>query len=538
MNAPGESQYYFHEESADRVCRFFETQLTHFEGRFAGQPFTLLPWQRTLLRDVFGWKRHDGTRRYRTIYVEVPRKQGKSALCSGLALYLTCADHEAGAQVFSAACNTQQANITFLAAKKMVEASPALRKRLHLKQYTIEHATSQSIYRALSGENVGAHGKNVHGLIIDELHEWTSPASRELYEALVTSMGMRSQPLTVHITTAGHGGEETLCLQLHKKALRYINGEVQPGDADYDDTFYSVIYAASPDDPIDNVLTWAKANPSLGETVPVDYYRREAVKAKESPVNLNTFKRLFLNIWTEAATRWLDLSRYDACVMPVDEAELDGIAVYLGIDLSQTYDITAAMRLYTPPSGPWVLVPRLYCPLESAQKRYKEDGFNYPQWIKDGYIIGTEGESIDYRVVEADIVELASRSPILEAGFDPYNAAILTGNLEKSGILTVPVYQTYLGMNAACKELERRLVSHEIIVADNPCLRWMAANTEVEQDRHSNIRIVKPRQSGKYAGTGKYKVDGIVAAVIAVSRAMLHQNENTAGKNEPIAIFI
>lgn len=531
------SNYIFDQEAADRVCRFFEKRLRHFEGKFAGKPFTLLPWQRQMLRDVFGWKRQDGTRRYRHVYCEVARKNGKSLLCAGLAIYLLYADNEPGAQVYSVACNTQQANITFGAARKMVDASPELKCKIQQKQYHLAHASSRSIYKALSGENVGAHGKNIHGLIIDELHEWEGQSSRELYEALVTSMGSRAQPLTVAITTAGHGGEQTLCRELHDKALRYLAGEVKPGDEAFDDTFYAVVYAAGKDDPWDDPQTWAKANPSLGETVQIDYLRKECVKAKESPAYENTFKRLFLNIWTEQATRWLSLGAWDACCREIEPAEVAGKPCVVGLDLSASYDLTAVVAVYMLDEH-WLIVPKLYCPRATAAQRSKEDDVPYLEWVQNGHVSATDGPTIDYDRVEADLLDLRDTADIQAVAFDPYNATSIVNHLENAGLVTVPVHQTFLGMSAASKELERRLINKSVVIAENPAFRWMAANVEVEQDRHGNIRPVKPRAGGKYAGTGKYKIDGIVAMVIAITRAMLLNEGENSGSAATEIIFL
>lgn len=516
--------FYFDEAAADRVCRFFESRLTHFEGRWAGKAFILLDWQRQILRDVFGWKRADGTRRYRTVYVEVPRKNGKSIFAAGIALYLLAADGEAGAQVYSVAANTSQASITFDAAKKMTGANAALSKRIDVQRWHLAHPKSGSVYKALSGENVGSHGKNTHGLILDEFHEWTSPGSRELFSALVTSQGARSQPLTIIITTAGNTSDDSMCLDFHHKAERQAAGDCA------DDTFYSVIFSTAK--PWDDEAGWQEANPSLGHTITIDYLRAEAVKARESAQYQNAFRRLYLDQWTEQTTRWLSLETWDACTAHV-EPPADTPA-YVGLDLSTTYDLTAAVWVW-PMGDKWLVVPRLYCPNATAQKRWKEDGTPLPQWIADGYVIGTDRPTIDYDRIEADII---AAQPIQELSFDPYNASSIVSRLEKSGIVTTPTYQTFRGMNAACKELERRLISGSIIIADNPAYRWMAQNVEVETDRHGNIRPVKPKRKGSYAGTRGASIDGIVALVVAISRLQLMGNAPPVEANEiQIAVF-
>jgi phage terminase large subunit-like protein len=515
--------YYFDQKAAKRVCQFFERFLCHWKGSKAGQPFRLLAWQRQVLSDLFGWKRTaDGTRRYRTAYIEVPRKNGKTLFISGILLYLLCGDDEPGAEVYAVANTRAQAGVAFKDCRSMVAASPALSKRLLLKQHTIEHPASNSVLASLSGESVGSHGKNIHGMSMDELHELKSQSGRDLYEALTTSMGARSQPLVIQITTAGNGGDDTICSQQHAKAMRYLSGEIVEGDDAYDDTFYACVYAADPSDDWTDPATWAKANPSLGEAVSEDYLRRECVKAKESPANENSFRRLYLNQWTETTTRWLKLDAFDACVRPVEASEVNGLACFVGTDLSTTYDMTAVVALYVAADGTWLVVPRLYIPRETARRRAREDGTPFPEWAEQGHVIETPGQTIDYAKIEADVRALAAGGRVREVAFDPFNAVRLMGDLDRSGITTVPVQQNFLGMSAACKEVERRMADRTIVFDLNPCLRWMASSVEVEFDRHMNLRPVKPNRRGSYAGTAKYSIDGIVATIVAASRAMRH----------------
>lgn len=515
MTAPPDP-YYFDEEAAARVCRFFETCLRHVEGRqFAGRPFLLLDWQRQILRDLFGWKRQDNhARRFRFAYIEIPRKAGKSAFLSGLLLYLLTADGEIGGQVYSAALNSDQSGITFRAARRMVKMAPVLAKRVRVKVYSLEDVATGSIYKALSGESLGSHGKGISGLGIDELHEWRTPQSRELWEALLSSRGAREQPLTVAITTAGLAGEETLYHEQHNKALAYMAGTCD------DPEFYGVVHGLGSAEDWRDPENWRKANPSIGHTVPLAYYEAEYQKTKSEPSYENTFRRLYLNQIVEQTTRWLALDAWDACAADIDPEDLRGRPCIVGLDLSQSYDLTAIVAIYPGPDK-WLLVPRLYCPGETAQRRQRDDGIPYLDWIRDGHVIATDGPTIDYNRIEADIHDLARTSRVLEVGFDPYNATAIVGKLDAAGIATVPVRQGYLDMSRACKELERRLLAKSIAIQRNPCLRWMAANVEIESDRHGNIRPTKPRAKGRYAGTAKLKVDGITASVIGLSRAML-----------------
>jgi len=525
-----QDKYYFDNQAADRVCRFFETLLVHWKGEYAGQRFKLLPWQRKILRDIFGWKRKsDDLRRYRTVYIEVPRKAGKSFFASGIGLYLLLADNEQGAEVYSAANNTQQASITFDNAKKIISASAELSKRLKICRWHIEHPKSNSVLRCLSGKPKGKMGFSVSGLIFDEMHE---QPDRELWDALTSSQGARRQPLNIVITTAGYGGDETICRELHNTAVKTLKGESE------DDTFYAAIFAAGAKDAWDDPKTWYKANPSLGVTVPEEFYHQECIKAKETPALENVFRRLYLNQWTEQQTRWLSLGLYDSCVAKFDEKQFDKQPCIVALDLSEIHDITALITIY-PQADKWYVVPRLYMPEMQVDKRSKEDGIDYRQWVKDGHIIEIpKAEVIDHDFIVDEVMNLAVTNPIIEFGFDPYNANQITAKLDNAGITTVPVYQSYLAMSTACKEFERRLTTKQIVIQNNPCMRWMAGNVEVESDRHGNIRPVKPKAKGRYHGSNKYKVDGIVATIIGIARAMLRVSDDVEQNMDGLIAYV
>jgi len=516
-----EAKFYYDVEAADRAVRFFKERLTHFEGRFAGKPFIPLPWEEQILRDVYGTKRRmDGLRRYREVYLELPRKNGKSMFVGGNALYLLSADNEQAGQVVSVARTTEQSSICFAAAKAMVRANASLSRRIDLKRWFLFHPRTQSIYRALSGENVGSHGKNLHGILIDEFHEWTTPGSRELFEALATARGARTQPLIFIITTAGNTSDNSLCLEYHKKAMAQA-----AGDCD-DEQFYSVVYTTNKR--WDDESGWAEANPSLGHTVTMDYLRGEAAKAKKSVRYQNSFRRLYLDQWTEAATRWLNMEHWDQCQAPF---EIPDRPPFVGLDLSTSYDF-AGMPYVWDVDGCWLVLPKLFIPEETARKRWIEDNTPVPEWIEQGFVIATPRPTIDYGQIGDELMRQHGLTGIKELAFDPYNANAIVTRAEQAGIITIPVYQTFRGMSAACKQFEGRLLAKTVKIYPNPAMRWMAQNVEVEQDRHANIRPVKPRQSGAYAGTRAASIDGIVATLTAVARMIMGQTDDESDDEE------
>jgi phage terminase large subunit-like protein len=274
--------------SGERAEYFFN-RLKHFKGRWSGKKFLLMDWQKSLIHDVFGTLDENGKRRYRTVYCEVPRKNGKSETAAGIALYLTCYDDEPAAEVYGAAHDRDQAGLVFSAAAGMVRKSGALSNKLRIVDSTkrILHEASNSFYRAIPADAAGAFGFNASGVVFDEFH---TQRNRELYDALITSTGAREQPLTFIITTAGFD-RESICWEVHDYARKVESGVID------DPTFYPVIFAADDDDDWTDPEVWKKANPSLGTTITEEFLDRECKKALEVPAYQNTFRRLYLNQW-------------------------------------------------------------------------------------------------------------------------------------------------------------------------------------------------------------------------------------------------
>ena len=355
--------FWFDEAAAAKACEFFERFLRHAKGEWAGQRFALSEWQkRDIIRPIFGWKRPDGTRKYRKVYVEVPRKNGKSTLGAGIALYLLFSDGEPGAEIYSAAADREQAAIIFDVARQMVEQDPDLRTRCEVFRRSIVVGKTGSAYHVLSADAPTKHGKNSHGVLFDELH---AQPNRELYDVLKTSTGSRRQPLFVMFTTAGYD-KTSICWEEHEYATRLLTGAIQ------DDTYLSIIYAADQDEDWTDPKVWARANPGLGESVKIQYLQDECPRAKESPAYQNTFPRLHLNQWTEQATRFLDMDAWDACAGQVDPAELEGCPCRAGLDLASTIDISAFVMCFANEDGGYTWLPFFCVPEEAIRKRSTE----------------------------------------------------------------------------------------------------------------------------------------------------------------------
>ena len=292
----------FDEAKADRAQNFFERVLVHTDGRWAGKPFILTDWQRDeIIRPLFGTVNEDGSRQYRTAYLEVGRKNGKSELASGIVLYLLCADGERGAQVYGAAVDREQATLVYRVAARMVMASQVLREMCQVikSTKTIVVDSMDSFYRAIPGDSAGAHGYNSHGIVGDEIHAW---ANRDLWDVLTTSTGARSQPLVFAITTAGFD-RKSICWELHEYARKVLDGNLE------DPTFFAWIKSVPEEADWTDEKLWHMANPALGDFRDIDEMRTMARRAKETPALENTFRRLYLSQWTQSETRYLPMDK-------------------------------------------------------------------------------------------------------------------------------------------------------------------------------------------------------------------------------------
>lgn len=489
--------YHFDQEAADRAVSFFADCLTHVTGEWRGKPFVLSDWQAKIVRDIFGWKRQDGTRKYRTVFIAVPRKAGKTTLAAGLALYMLYCDGEPGAQVINAAADRDQAALCFDAAKGMVQNEEQLDTRSNVYRRSIVVPNTGSSYKVISSDANTKHGLGCSYVGADELHAWPG---RELWDVLTTSTGARRQPLTVVTTTAGFD-RHSICYELWDYAIKVRDGIVQ------DDTFYPAIFAADKDDDWRDPATWHKAHPGLGVSVKLEYFEQECAKAKALPSYENTFRRLLLNQWTESDVRWLSMDAWDACG---DELpQLFGAACYAGLDLSSTTDISALVLAF-PIDGKVYLKPYFWIPEEGIERRVRRDRVPYDVWVRDGLMETTPGAVIDYEFIRAKIGTLADEFHIKEIAIDRWNATQLSTQLTGDGFEVVGFGQGFASMAGPTKELERLIIGKEIAHGGNPVMRWMASNVSVEGDAAGNLKPSKKKSTER--------IDGIVASIMSIGR--------------------
>lgn len=493
------------------VC--FISCLKHTKGQWYGQPFDLIDWQERIVRDIFGILKPNGYRQFNTAYVEIPKKQGKSELAAATALLLTCGDFEHGGEVYGCASDRQQASIVFDVAVDMVEQCPALKSRIKpvLSQKRLIYKPLNSFYQVLSAEAYTKHGLNVHGVVFDELH---AQPNRNLYDVMLHGSGdARKQPLFFLITTAGTD-RNSVCWEVHQKAEDILKGRKR------DPTFYPVIYGAPADADWTSEEVWKVANPSLGITVDIEKLKNACESARQNTAEENLFRQLRLNQWVKQSVRWMPMEKWDACKFKFDEKSLEGRVCYGGLDLSSTTDITAFVLVFPPEdeNDKYYILPYFWIPEDNLDLRVRRDHVPYDIWCQEGRLQTTEGNVVHYGYIEQFIEELGTKYNIREIAFDRWGAVQMVQNLEGMDFTVVPFGQGFKDMSPPTKELMKLVLEEWIAHGGHPVLRWMMDNIFIRTDPAGNIKPDKEKSTEK--------IDGAVATVMALDRAIRHQGEN------------
>jgi phage terminase large subunit-like protein len=500
----------FDPERVDRVLRALR-QLRHTQGELAGQPLNPDPWQIAyIIAPVFGWVMPDGkggwVRIIRRVYIEVPKKNGKSTLVGGLDLYLTAADDEPGAQVYAGATGKDQARFVFDPIKDLCKNSPALKRHLKPLQSRIVHKRSGSYFAVVSRVASLLQGGSVHAASIDELH---LHPNGELLDALERGTAARRQPLIIIITTSGDESDETIYAKRHNRILQLAKKTIA------DPQTFGVIWAADPkDDPFDE-RTWAKVNPGYGISPTRTYMQSAARDAQQSPSDLANFLRYHLNIRTTLERKGIDLRVWDASGGIVVEEKLRGRVCVAGLDLSTTRDLTAFILVFPPiddrEHGNYDVVSRLWIPEENVDERSRRDGVDYRAWEKEGALRFTPGNAIDFETIEKQILDDARQFAIQRIAFDPKFAWQMGQRLDKAGLPMLQFLQGFQTMGPPWLDLMALIRQRRFNHGGNPVLRQMADVVTVEEDSNG-LRKPSKRRSTQ-------RIDGIVAATMAVDLA-------------------
>lgn len=499
---------WFDKEAGERICQFFPTYLCHYEGQFAGKPFDLLPWQEDVTMQLFGWKRPDGTRRFRATSIWVPKKNGKTAWATGFVFIGIVADGEAGAKVFSAATTRDQASIIFQNAEMMVQNSPELQKYIEIvpSKKTLRVGLTNSSYQALSADAGANEGLNASMVIKDELHAWSTGPGRRLYSSLKFAGRMRVQPLSIEISTAGED-LETVGYDRYKFVKQIKDGTIDNW------TILPIIYEADKGDDPGAEKTWEKANPSLGEIFTKETMRDDWQIAKQNAADENDFLRYQLNMWVTAKTRWIRPEQWELCrgddITPDD---LIGKPCCAGLDLALVDDSTAWAKCFPLDDGKVAILWHFFLPEEGIAAKEAQDGVPYREWAKQGWYTLTPGMVTDYEFIKQRIIDDCEKYEIREIAYDPALANILAQQLEsEKGLPMLLFRQGYLTMGEPCQQFQRLVINGDLEHFGNPVMKWMAANAIVIKDPTGNIKLDK--------AASKKKIDGVVAAVMAFSRA-------------------
>lgn len=499
-------------EAAELAIAFF-AKLCHSKGQWAGQSFALAPWQAFIVGSLWGWMRADGTRRFRVAYDEVPRKNGKSTMSCGVGLRLAYFDGEAGAEVYCAATKRDQARIVFDEAVRMVNSTPALKRRLTVYAGSIVMESNASKLQPLSADHDTMDGLNIHGVIIDELHAHKTSA---IVDVLETATGARQQPLQFEITTAGHD-RSSICWQHHDYSIKVLEGTV------VDDAWFAFIACADPGDDWREPATWAKANPNLGVSVSIDDLRRKALKAQHIPAQQNAFRRLHLNEWTEQAERWLDMDVWAGGGEVSSSDVLRARQCFAGLRTSSTH-LSSLVLLFPDDDGGYDVRCRFWFPRGALKGLPEATRVQLQEWASQGHITLTDGTVADYDAMEAAVVEIAAQHDLQVLAYDNRSMNAVVAHLEKvwgTKPETTPYVLAPLQREAppACVELERLLLAGKLRHGNDPVLRWMASSAAVKVLPEGNVRLE--------ADASADNVTGMTALVLALVPAMVRPAGDT-----------
>lgn len=514
-------------ERAQHAIAFIEC-LRHYQGASAGKRFKLSPFQRFIVGSLFGWYTADGQRRYRIGYVEIAKGNGKTPLGAAIAIYGLVADGEAGAEVYTAATSRDQASICFTDAKQFVLSCQPLANRLQVGLHNIAYLAKSSFLRPVSAEGRGLDGKRPHVVIVDELHEHPTPV---VYVKMRAGTKGRTRALILSITNSGYD-KLTVCGEHHDYSCKVLQGVIEN-----DSWFAFVASLDKHDDPFVDPSCWLKANPNLGVSVTKQYLAEQVREAVSLPSQRSLVLRLNFCRWTEASENWVDLDHWDACAHPVQASALARRKCFGGLDLASVSDFCALAWIFPPDerisqvmmangvpgfvppseSGLWELLVRLYLPEAAVKKMRDRAMLPIDQWVEEGLVTVTPGNVTDYGFIRRDIAADRERFDVQQIAFDRYNSSQLVTDLMDDGAEMVGFGQGYASMSAPCKELERLYMSHRLAHGGNKALRWMASNVVATKDAAENIKFDRAAST--------QKIDGMVASVMALGRAIAPQEE-------------
>ncbi len=507
-------KYVFDQEAADRAVFFIERHMKHWKEPHAGKPFILSEWQKEdVIRPLFGLKRHDGTRLFREAYLQIARKNGKSALSAAILLVILYTDGE-GLELYTAATKKDQAEIIFNDCTQFVKKSKALRRRAVIKTNSIEIPKTASVIKPLSSDTKSLDGLNVSAASIDELHAHKTP---HIYDVIVTGTGARTQPLVLCPTTAGEG-DHGICHDQYEYAEKVLEGAIE------DDSFFCYIAEADKELKWDDPQAYRQANPNLDVSVTRDYIEQQLTKALGSPERRKSYGRYVLNRWQQAGVeRWLSVEEWKACGRPFHWNSMKGMACFGGLDLSSVLDLTAFALVFPCPNDVLRVLVQFWLPEGTLAAREKSDRVPYDRWVDEGWIKTTPGGAIDYDTIVKDVDEIRKRYRVAMIAYDDWNAVQVNTDLERKGVPMVKFVQGLRSFHTPSTDFEKRISSGKIEHDGNPVLTWMVSNVKVLRDSSDKIRPVKEHKSSKN------RIDGVVASIMALDCSLRFEQAKKKG---------
>ena len=510
-------KYVYIPELAEHAVNTFHAVASHTKDAWAGKPFILEPWQKTIVEQLFGWRERETLkRRYKTLYLEVPRKNGKTAFVAGLLLTLFVVEGVKSAEAYAIAATEEQANIVMQRVKDMIRAKAWLSREFDVWVPSVYYRRTRASLKALTAKPTGKHGLHTTYLLADEIHEWPD---EELYQFVSDGMAATYDPLEIKTTTAGKlpgvGWNE------HNYAKKIRDGLI------FNPRYLPVIYAADHDDEPGDPATWKKANPNYGVSVSHEYLEDHWLKAQESPRKLRAFLRYNLNIWKEGGDEWIPAETWAKNVAPGSHElswkylplRLRGRKCYGGLDLSKTMDLSAFV-LYFPPESEGEqahILSWFWFPQENMEQRCRRDRVPYDDWTEQGAIKLTPGNVIDYSFIRADILKLAEQFDIEGIAYDPWNAEETRQKLQEQGIEMIEFRQSMGNFAGPTREIERQITGGELNHGHHPVLAWNVSNAVPYEDAAGNMRPSKR--------ASREKIDGFVALIMARGLAMAEEQE-------------
>jgi phage terminase large subunit-like protein len=501
-----DSIYEYNPKRANHALEFIENYCKHSKGKWAGKPIELELWQKAFVAATFGFiHKIDLTRKYREVFLVVARKNGKSTLSSGICLYLQVADGEGGAEVYAVATKEQQAKIVWMESKRMVKKSPVLSKRIKTLVKELNADFNDSTFKPLGSDSDSLDGLNVHGASLDEIHAWKD---KNLYDVIVDGTSAREQPLIVMITTAGTVREAVYDMKYEEAERLLLSFDDE--EEFTDDRFLPVIYELDNRNEWTDPKNWTKANPGLGTIKKVDNLETKVNKAKANSLLVKNLLTKDFNIRESSTEAWLsfeDVLNDET----FDIEELRGSYAVAGVDLSSTTDLTCATFLVMKPGSDKVyVIQKYFIPDDLIERKVVEDKIPYDNWKDRGFIIGTDGQKVDYSKVTEWFMSMINDYDIrpLWCGYDSWNSQYWLKEMQEHGFEMVEVRQGAKTMSQPMKMLGADIKAKKINYNNNPVLKWCLTNTSIKTDENENIRPVKGLSQ-------KARIDGTVSLIIA-----------------------